>query len=149
MDHHDVLTDLAGGSPIMRPSFLRTESQRRWTVAVADVPDDLLIEELERLRRLGMRAGEVHGNPSETNAYSLEDMHASMSDECVPVVDSAYASDFNHDAPGHGDDQEWAFARRAMLCCRDLVKTERTYQERLQDLARKQVSVPTIAQSLC
>ena len=32
------------------------------------------------------------------------------------------------------DDSEWKSARRALLCCRELVRTERSYQSRLRQL---------------
>lgn len=116
-----------------RPSFLRSESNRRWTVAVADVPDDMLVAELERLRKMGMRAGEVHGVRPPMPLPFSEDMiemkggrHGNLKDiengtaTIVEEVDE--------------DEIEWGFARRAILCCRELVRTERTYQARLQDL---------------
>ena len=140
-DAHRVVLSAArkGRSPRMRPSFLRTESNRRWTVAVADVPDELLIEELERLRREGMRAGEVHGDPSRSRVHSLQGMHAAVSEESAAMDESADVSEVTHGAPGLEEEQEWVFARGAILCCRELVRTERTYQERLQDLAHDEV----------
>lgn len=104
-----------------RPSFLRTESNRRWTVAVAEVPDEMFMEELERLRRMGLRAGEVHGSDRHAEKKKTEAGGAAITEEVE-------------------DDSEWIDARRAILCCRELVRTERSYQARLQELADGNVS---------
>ncbi|KAI5121309.1 hypothetical protein M0805_003776 [Coniferiporia weirii] len=146
-----------------RPSLLRTESNRRWTVAVADAPDDLFIEELERLRRMGLRAGDVHGirntrhqHVQSTNASTMEDaygelpMHAISEGHLdINQLEKSKLAERNTvviqevDAE---DESEWLCARRAILCCRELVRTERSYQARLQELVDGSVSdaVPTL-----
>lgn len=144
---------LATGRP-QRPSFLRTESNRRWTVAVADVPDDLFIEEFERLRRMGLRVGEVLGQK-----LSQTSLNSTMKANAVHAVSDKRSEVEMHDA-GHyvtvdqlekrdsavvevhlaaEDELEWTHARRAIMCCRELVRTERSYQARLQELADAQV----------
>ncbi|OCB86166.1 hypothetical protein A7U60_g6755 [Sanghuangporus baumii] len=135
--------------PVKRPSLLRTESNRRWTVAIADVPDDLFIEELERLRRMGLRAGDIHSVCSVSHAgYALssrKEAHRGYLDggEHLEVKQTGKLS--TPDAVliqqvDTEDEMEWLFARRAILCCRELVRTERSYQERLQELADGNVS---------
>ncbi len=120
----------AGIVPIssQRPSFLRSESNRRWTVAVADVPDDMLVAELERLRKMGMRAGEVHGVrpqiPFSEEMMIERSKHGKLGENGTATIAEEVEA----------DEIEWGFARRAILCCRELVRTERSYQARLQDL---------------
>lgn len=118
-----------------RPSFLRSESNRRWTVAVAEVPDELLVAELERLRKMGMRAGEVHGIRSPT-FFADEGVHSnSNTARKLKKLDNGTTTV----AEEVEDEIEWGYARRAILCCRELVRTERSYQARLQDLADERV----------
>jgi len=116
-------------TPSQRPSFLRSESNRRWTVAVADVPDDMLVAELDRLRKMGMRAGEVHG-VRPLIPFSGE-MMVEGKDGKLKVIENGAATIVEE---VEEDEIEWGFARRAILCCRELVRTERSYQARLQDL---------------
>ncbi|KAL5518732.1 hypothetical protein ACEPAH_415 [Sanghuangporus vaninii] len=134
---------------IKRPSLLRTESNRRWTVAVADVPDDIFIKELERLRRMGLRADDIHSVCSVSHAgYALSSRKEGRrgyldGGEHLEVKQTEKSS--TPDAVliqqvDTEDEMEWLFARRAILCCRELVRTERSYQERLQELADGNVS---------
>ena len=131
-----------------RPSILRTESNRRWTVAVADVPDDMFIEEFERLRRMGMRTGEVHGvqakhshasllMPTRTNDISNEEIEAQAHDAGRHVPTEQTDKEF--EVITIEDELEWTHARKAIMCCRELVRTERSYQTRLQELLEEQV----------
>ena len=135
--------------PRTRPSFLRTESNRRWTVAVADVPDELLIEEIEYLRRLGMRADELHGNPDRRKMHSLYNLRSSMNGEYEgnhDMEESAEVSSLKHtdtDTTELTEEEEWIYAQRAILCCKELIRTERTYQHRLWELAHNQVGYTT------
>lgn len=130
----------------LRPSFLRTESNRRWTVAVAEVPDELFVEELDRLRRMGMRAGEVHGAGIGGYGYGSD-----FGNDEDPVEKARAPAHYEPDGaaqplPGTlseaEDDSEWVNARRAMLCCRELVRTERSYLARLQQLIDGDVRHP-------
>ncbi len=105
----------AGIVPIssQRPSFLRSESNRRWTVAVADVPDDMLVAELERLRKMGMRAGEVHGVrpqiPFSEEMMIERSKHGKLGENGTATIAEEVEA----------DEIEWGFARRAILCCRE------------------------------
>ncbi|EJD04202.1 uncharacterized protein FOMMEDRAFT_27963 [Fomitiporia mediterranea MF3/22] len=137
--------------PVKRPSLLRTESNRRWTVAVADVPDDLFIEELDRLRRMGLRAGDIHGfhNVMQTSHTLPPSAAARKGSGGGKNTETLEASQLQRNKSsntvlvqeiGVEDEMEWLHARRAILCCRELVRTERNYQERLQDLANCNVS---------
>ncbi|KAL5534478.1 hypothetical protein ACEPAG_940 [Sanghuangporus baumii] len=135
--------------PVKRPSLLRTVSNRRWTVAVADVPDDLFIEELERLRRMGLRAGDIHSVRSVSHAgYALssrKEAHRGHLDDGEHLEVKQTGKPNTPDAVliqqvDTEDEMEWLYARRAILCCRELVRTERSYQERLQELADGNVS---------
>ncbi|THH05228.1 hypothetical protein EW145_g4950 [Phellinidium pouzarii] len=156
LDHTD------DGRQSKRPSLLRTESNRRWTVAVADVPDDLFIEELERLRRMGLRAGDVHGvqDTRDHHMHPVRTLPGPIMSETRSEVPAHRHVNINHSEDskladwntvivqevGVEDELEWLSARRTILCCRELVRTERSYQARLQDLADGSVSdiVPTL-----
>lgn len=130
--------------PLKRPSILRTESNRRWTVAVADVPDDFFIEELERLRRMGrLHADDLHGvrtvqaeQVETVEVASIKDGHGKWSTQ-VDIVKKTEREE-RHSVVMHTispeEESEWLHARRAILCCRELVRTERSYQARLQEL---------------
>lgn len=167
-------------APIKRPSILRTESNRRWTVAAADVPDDLFIEELERLRRMGLRAVEIHGARGSGDggrAAAAASLEANTDTNGNLDIDSG--ADANEESSGNAfglgntrpeadfdsgdsakkaataavrtnvdleaemkEELDWLHARRAILTCRELVRTEKTYQQRLQELADGSVSLP-------
>lgn len=123
-------------------------------MAVADVPDDLFIEEFERLRRMGLRVGEVLGQK-----LSQTSLNSTMKANAVHAVSEKRSEVEMHDAGHHvtvdqlekhdsavvevhlasEDELEWTHARRAIMCCRELVRTERSYQARLQELADAQV----------
>lgn len=129
-----------------RPSFLRSESNRRWTVAVAEVPDEIFVEELERLRRMGMRAGELHASSdrlveqgvplyARSSARQQDCMSWKVDVSKMALSDSTMAVELVEE-----DDLEWIDARRALLCCRELVRTERSYLARLQELVEGNVN---------
>ncbi|KAH8120073.1 hypothetical protein DFH11DRAFT_1539299 [Phellopilus nigrolimitatus] len=155
----DTSNSADNGRPSKRPSLLRTESNRRWTVAVADVPDDLFLEELERLRRMGLRAGEVHSNQNQSASPFTPPVIVGRY-ETHTCVNVGRHSETNWPEKGKmverntvivqevgaEDETEWLHARRAIMCCRELVRTERSYQARLQELADGSVSdaVPTL-----
>ena len=108
-------------------------------MAVADVPDDLFIEELERLRRMGLRAGDIHGIQKSSSAnYAIKDSSDRLLD--TKRMERMSTQAVLVQEIGVEDEMDWLRARRAILCCMDLVRTERSYQERLQELADSNVS---------
>lgn len=106
---------------------------------------------------MGMRAGEVHGihNAPQTGytITSTVEKHKVSTNydtskrlEVKHVERSKVTNAVLVQEVGVEDEMEWLHARRAILCCRELVRTERSYQERLQELADGSVSLST---SLC
>ncbi|PSS02365.1 hypothetical protein PHLCEN_2v4058 [Hermanssonia centrifuga] len=148
-------------------------SLRRWTLAMADVPDEVLVQELERFRLEGRgarkrkRAGlSLHGHAEgekdeKAFVYGGPDMNGSESsrerkfqvgtgENGEPEDDGEDDDELFEDARSNVDQSElgslerhpttlqddagWKSARRALLCCRELVRTERNYQTRLRQL---------------
>ncbi|TFY61967.1 hypothetical protein EVJ58_g4179 [Rhodofomes roseus] len=143
-------------------SFLESDpmAMRRWTLAMADVPDEILVQELDKLRKNAV-AKKARGK-SRTPAQS-ESGHTAESG-CSTGSTSPWRSgvhfrlggDSDSEEEGDGDEEdealdgfendadeeEWKAARRALLCCRELVRTERSYQARLRELLNAQSSHP-------
>jgi hypothetical protein len=104
------------------------------------------MEELQRLRRMGMRAGEVHrsgemdavegGSGDQDQEGSGTLVRAATQEEMV-VPHGKGSGEENGE-----DDGEWVKALRALLCCRELVMTERSYLARLQQLLDGDVRLP-------
>ena len=89
-----------------------------------DVPDSVLIAELEELRR---NVELANGNlPSEDHADGL--VSDSRCNSC------AYGS------LSQDDDRRWRKAQKSAFCRRELIKTELTYLEGLLQLENKSVS---------
>ncbi|KAJ3480958.1 hypothetical protein NLI96_g7994 [Meripilus lineatus] len=203
-------------------------TMRRWTLALTDVSDEVLVQELEKIRKEGRErererkksgTGTANGGGSEgghgqgrgrrmsrvgsppkpddyifggptingtaavgtaTSAvddrsssrdqaqiarvqsqkqrkkFSIEDegrsIGGSESDEDLPsgVANGAMteegldeANDDDEDPSTEDEDAGWKTARRALLCCRELVRTERTYQARLRQLLQGDVQFDT------
>lgn len=162
-------------------------SLRRWTLAMADVPDEVLVQELERLRVEGRgsrkkrkahghgggeragKAGEgesssnghadsvaaadekalVYGGPDESKwREEWVKLRVEGQDESDSDTDGASHTEFGEHpqsplSPGdEEDDAGWKSARRALLCCRELVRTERNYQSRLRQLLAGETDTP-------
>ncbi|KAJ6520088.1 hypothetical protein C8R45DRAFT_47618 [Mycena sanguinolenta] len=143
-------TESPGGSPVIeptRPLLLRrnavaSEPKRRWTLAMAladeEISDEALVEKLEALR-------------SRSRAASFVDSPANADGDDVSEWDgmwAAYDDELDADGPpvppkdatlGHAQRAAsmpaldmhstamWQSARRALLTCRELVRTERHY----------------------
>ncbi|KIP03849.1 hypothetical protein PHLGIDRAFT_129914 [Phlebiopsis gigantea 11061_1 CR5-6] len=146
---------------------------RRWTLAMADVPDDVLVQELEKLR-MGGRGVADSASPArkrrkrsskvgETSELGHDDDDWKMvgeesssgysGDELAPspTPSASHLESHSGSSPNqlHSvahlsslDDHEWKTARRALLCCRELVRTERNYQARLRVLVSGETSTP-------
>lgn len=150
---------------------------------MADVPDEVLVQELEKLRLEGRGADAKkrkrrrqasaaassagHSVDGSRVAQGSAD-HGKSEDEWVKLpgrldddetssdhglssddeedddaspTNSTYASS-SRAADAAQDDLGWKTARRALLCCRELVRTERNYQARLRQLLTGDTSTP-------
>lgn len=143
-------------------SFLESDpmAMRRWTLAMADVPDEVLVQELDNLRKNAAvkRARRKSRTPLQSDSGHTTESTYSVSptspwrpgvhfrlggdsdseDEVDGEEDDEALYGFENDA----DEEEWKAARRALLCCRELVRTERSYQARLRELMNSQSSHP-------
>jgi len=112
-----------GADLVARPSFLRTQSNRRWTLAVSETPEDELVKELDRLRSIGWGLG------FQGEIFRMEDRNGVSEGE----------------GSGNGwkkeEMDEWLVARKALLVCREIVRTEKTYKEGMEKLQRGEVSI--------
>ncbi|KIJ53476.1 hypothetical protein M422DRAFT_241718 [Sphaerobolus stellatus SS14] len=120
-------TTLPGPNQLLgpgRPSFLRTQSNRRWTLAVSETPEDQLLHELDRLRSIGWGLG-----------FQGELFRR---DERMPGVDGINdVGGVNVGEKWRKEEmEEWLGARKALLVCREIVRTEKTYREGLIKLQR-------------
>jgi len=106
-----------------RPSLQRGPSSNlvaRWNRV--DVPDSVLIAELEELRR----------NVELTNGNSPSDDHGLVSD--------SRCNSCTYRSPSPDGDGRWRKAQRSAFCRRELIKTELTYLEGILQLENKNVS---------
>lgn len=98
-----------------RPKFLHqpsTGTHRRWTVAVSEIPDDGdFLKELDR--QLARGQGSSRG-----------------------AIDSSSEDPL---ALGVTEDGRWSVARKAMLCVREIVRTEKSYQNHLIRISEDEV----------
>lgn len=149
---------------------------RRWTLAMADVPDEVLVQELEKLRLEGRggaassREGSSSGHgtrrrgkrraaaENEERGRSVQAWRIGGDDEdedeeySADERDASPAPSIAHSQSGSTqahttmptalEDLEWKTARRALLCCRELVRTERNYQARLRQLLAGDTATP-------
>ncbi|KAI0694430.1 hypothetical protein BC835DRAFT_1006954 [Cytidiella melzeri] len=145
---------------------------RRWTLAMADVSDEVLVQELEKIRkevrasrnrrrRPNMKSPPAssvgHGHatfgPEESKWREewneLRDAHRRREGDGEGNSDSesdtsrTESGDFDDSSTALNiDDAGWKTARRALLCCRELVRTERSYQTRLRQLLSGETNTP-------
>lgn len=135
--------------PGARPSFLRSPSNRRWTLAVSETPEDELVEELERLRRTGWALGfqgelvKIKGEEVSSRSTDLDAESMKLNGGMANGYQASSSSLGN--APSHvkwrkEEMEEWLIARKALLVCREIVRTEKTYRESLETLQRGEVN---------
>jgi hypothetical protein len=129
---------------------------------MADMDDDTLVQELEKFRLEAQgswnrkRRSHAHAKSPPPSSVGHGDGdtfvyggpgEAEWKEEWVKLGhdrdDSDLESDYSHSELGGCedrpvtmsiDDAGWKTARRALLCCRDLVRTERSYQAKLRQL---------------
>lgn len=111
--------------PPQRPTLQRGPSSNlvtRWNRV--DVPDSVLIAELEELRR---NVELANGNsPSEDHAHGL--------------VSDSRCNSCPYPSSSPDDDRRWRNAQKSAFCRRELIKTELTYLEGILQLENKDVS---------
>ncbi|KAI0095153.1 hypothetical protein BDY19DRAFT_69037 [Irpex rosettiformis] len=191
-EKEEELDDLAAlPKPIPRIRQTRTRDDsplRRWTLAMADVSDEVLVQELEKMRmeaRVPTRRRRRHANTksptttSSSGGHTFVDspVHSGESDQKAIVhggpeeakwreelvrlgispAEKKSGEDSGLESEGSQsescelegsplefniDDAGWKSARRALLCCRELVRTERSYQARLRQLLAGETDTP-------
>ncbi|CCO29812.1 hypothetical protein BN14_03833 [Rhizoctonia solani AG-1 IB] len=116
----------------------RTSSQRRWTIA--DIDDE------EFLRQLEVKLSGVGGRMRQSRM--LEDFAMGVDGDVIDLG----PEDEQH---SHSDDslaeREWARARRAMMCVREIVRTEKSYMRHLNGFLNSEDSTgvsPILAEHL-
>ncbi|GJJ13357.1 hypothetical protein Clacol_007609 [Clathrus columnatus] len=127
-----------------RPSFLRTPSNRRWTLAVSETPEEELLAELERLRRVGWALGFQGELVKVRNEEERRSIDLNIETEAESRADGN-GGQMSHPTPGNRSPnvkwrkeemEQWLVARKALLVCREIVRTEKTYCEGLEMLQR-------------
>ncbi|KAJ7246258.1 hypothetical protein B0H12DRAFT_1073205 [Mycena haematopus] len=137
--------DSPGDSPTtatMRPSLLRRNAavaspKRRWTLAMAladeGISDELLVEKLEALRSRSRAASLVDSDANDDMA-EWDGMWAAYDDELEPPPVPPKDATLGHAQRAASmpallspSTATWQSARRALLTCRELVRTERHY----------------------
>jgi len=171
------------------------ETMRRWTLAMTDVPDEVLLDELERLRKGKLGSGDgqamslptsrgariksmeghndnekwlefgvttrrgkrksmsvsghefVYGGPKRKSKFNIgsveddgEEDECSDDDACSDVSSTSsehhhFTQELSPIVASPSSDSDWTTARRALLCCRDIIRTERSYLSMLHQLS--------------
>ena len=94
-----------------------------------DVPDSVLIAELEELRR-NVELANGNLNPSD--------------DHCL--LSNSRCNSCTYGSPSEDDDRRWRKAQKSAFCRRELIKTELTYLEGILQLENKDVSARSQAE---
>ncbi|KAG8684797.1 hypothetical protein FRC08_013481 [Ceratobasidium sp. 394] len=108
-----------GGDHLMppRPGMpRRTSSQRRWTIA--DIDDD------EFLRQLEVK---LSGSGSRLRKSRVLEEFAMGADQSHEDTAADAEADLGSETDDSAAEREWARARRAMMCVREIVRTEKSY----------------------
>ncbi|KAJ7631255.1 hypothetical protein FB45DRAFT_917984 [Roridomyces roridus] len=116
--------------PLVRRDAATTSPRRRWTLAMAltddAISDELLVEKLEALRsRSRSRVDSFHHSDTETDEWLWAAYDDELEDSTPPPPVPEKDVPVKLPAPN---------ARRALLTCRDLVRTERHYLAALKVL---------------
>jgi hypothetical protein len=129
-------------------------SRRRWTLAMAmtdeDITDEALVEELENMRTFQTWSG------SSDDVGQLWDVgeHIWETGNNSPVYDSetsnlpytpslpSFPLQHRLSTPAPAANASWQTARRALLTCRELVRTERHYLHSLRTLLASETDTP-------
>jgi hypothetical protein len=129
------------------------ESNRRWTFAMAmadeDVTDEVLVEQLERMRSgaslhgggidhpfhlslVWMQHSSRHGDSPPTRSFSSPNVHDMFLHSYV--LPRSQTTDFE-------DATAWPTVRKALLCCREIVRAEKRYMDELKALINGEVCI--------
>ncbi|CAE6406680.1 unnamed protein product [Rhizoctonia solani] len=103
----------------------RTSSQRRWTIA--DIDDE------EFLRQLEAKLSGVGGRLRQSRM--LEDFAMGVDGD---VIDLGPEDEQHSNSDDSLAEREWARARRAMMCVREIVRTEKSYMRHLNGFLNSQ-----------
>ncbi|KAF6766690.1 hypothetical protein DFP72DRAFT_797848 [Ephemerocybe angulata] len=146
-------------SPIPRPHLVRRDASsnpsRRYTFAMAmtdeHISDEVLVEELERIRAVkawtGSNGGDLeefwdlgHSGSSQSQSPNFD---SNSSSEQQPKATSP-PNNFNSARTSLVDtsDASWHTARRALLTCRECVRTERHYLSGMRALVSQDTQSP-------
>lgn len=127
-----------------------TVSRRRWTLAMAmtdeDITDEALVEELENMRTFQTWGGssddigqlwDIGETGDNSPVYDSETSN-------LPYTPSLPSFPLQHrlSTPAPAANASWQTARRALLTCRELVRTERHYLHSLRTLFASETETP-------
>ncbi|KAJ7446381.1 hypothetical protein B0H11DRAFT_2248826 [Mycena galericulata] len=145
--------------PLLRRDAVTAPQKRRWTLAMAlndeGISDELLVEKLEALRSRS-RVGSVASCDEHPETAEWDRVWASYDDELdsddglPPVPPLPPAKDTDNPGPRTvsmpalptSETATWQSARRALLTCRELVRTERHYLAGMQLLLSSGTRAP-------
>lgn len=94
----------------------RTSSQRRWTIA--DMDDDEFLRQLET---------KLSGSGSRLRKSRVLEEFAMGADQGYEDPEAEAEADLASESDDSAADREWDKARRAMMCVREIVRTEKSY----------------------
>ncbi|KAJ7070771.1 hypothetical protein C8F01DRAFT_1107711 [Mycena amicta] len=146
-----------GASPVLssRPPLIRRDAvtappKRRWTLAMAltddGISDELLVEKLEALRSRSRATSYIASDVDDPEDW--ERVWAVCNDELdlppppVPPKDLPLPSPSSTASLPTPATPSWQSARRALLTCRELVRTERHFLSSLQSLVLAETRQP-------
>lgn len=129
------------------------ELKRGWTFAMAmtdeEVTDEVLVEQLEQMRNGTSSQGSATNHQFHPSLAWMQ--HAPRPEDAART--RSISSPNMHDGSmqpymlgkAHSSEVEdattWPTARRALLCCREMVRTEKRYQEELKALINCEVCI--------
>ncbi|KAJ7109947.1 hypothetical protein C8R44DRAFT_883965 [Mycena epipterygia] len=127
--------------PLLRRDAVTGSPKRRWTLAMAlndeGISDELLVEKLEALRnrsRMSVNAAEDHETSDWDRVWAAYDDELDSDDVLPPLPVKLPSPASMPSLPSASSTATWQSARRALLTCRELVRTERHYLTSLQAL---------------
>jgi hypothetical protein len=148
--------ELQGSGINVQKSGQVIELKRGWSFAMAmadqEVTDEVLVEHLEKMRDSTSDGGRK-GHQFDPSFVWMQHPSKSERFDCKwsissPNMNDAYPMDKAHisdtDECHMEDAATWSTARRALLCCRELVRTEKRYQEELKSLLNGEVRLVSI-----
>ncbi|KAF5368362.1 hypothetical protein D9758_002445 [Tetrapyrgos nigripes] len=163
-DSSDIIVDLSSSDPLIVASPLgsATSLKQSWTLAMVitdeDISDEILMENLEKMRAgqeewgwrkppdlqdqnpLSADSPSPHEEPSEKSSEGVTSAEEEEEDETSENADRDVRP-FPRSGE-HAMSSSWQMARRALLICRELVRTERRYLAGLNNLTSNETLTP-------